>query len=1060
MDVRVRLLGSPVITVGETVHEPPPGRAAALLYYLAYRATWVARDELLYLFWPDAAEDRARASLRTLLSVLRRCAFAPTLEVERVRVRWLVTTDLDDPSPRSAGVLLDGFRIGGADEFDHWLDLERLALDDRRRAALFREVEDAVAADRHADAIAALDRWLLAHPLDEDAVLRLLTLGLDTGRREEALDRYRSFVTRLARDLDLEPSARLRDAFEALRIAHDRAGHPVAHTAPAAPAPSVPPVGRSAGFIGRDDELEWLERLLGAEEQGMVCQLVGPGGIGKSRLATEAARALHGLHRREVVEVALATATSADEALAMLASAVGGDARDASEPLLRAVRALQGRRVLVLLDNCEQVVGLAGAFEHLRAGAPDACWLLTSRERIVLEGAHVLTLEGLATSVSEDGRSPAEALFLDRARRSGGVIDAATDGEAVARLARLLGGMPLALELAAPWTRLLQVGELLRHLEATVDLPPHPGAAVEARHATLERVFETSWRRLDASLQAALARLTVFVDGCDVRAADAVAGVRLGTLARLRDASMLHASRSRRITQHPLVERFVRDRVAREGAVPDDVRERHARHYLDLLRRCEEEGQRGDSDVFETLQAEHGNVEAAWAYALERQWWEPLMFGGAVLGLSFVYAGRSERWGPLLRSALARIPEDHLAWAVLTAHEASLDEFAHRHDDAYRRRRQAVAVARRHAQPFWLAWVLYLFAHSAGFTGRGDEAIRALTEADELLASIDEVEIRLMVSARLHRQLVTLEDRDRRYVVHDELCRRTRSVEPVISTMLFRSTDLAESHGRHQEAVALAESAVARARGVRGHALDLPADLCRLASVCIAAGDLDRARVVAEEAIERGRPFAGPHAYVDHGSAVFLLAWTHALMGDEAAARSVLRGDDAQLGRPHAAGSMLEARWALERGDVRAARRHVTALAGNLDGRPMARTAHADHLELSLLDAEVSLAAGSASAAAATIDEALARASELRFLPLVLEALVVASGLVPSPLRERLRALAVRHTATAGPVRLRAELERYGARPHDLAGWESVRADVAAARGALAAIVARAAEPG
>jgi hypothetical protein len=538
-----------------------------------------------------------------------------------------------------------------------------------------------------------------------------------------------------------------------------------------------------------------------------------------------------------------------------------------------------------------------------------------------------------------------------------------------------------------------------------------------------------------------------------VRAADVVAGVRLGTLARLRDASMLGVTRNGRIRQHPLVERFVRDRLAREPVALGDVRERHARHYLDLLKRCEEEGQSGHPAAMETLQAEHDNVEAAWAFAIERAWWEPLAYGGAILGLSYVYAGRSERWGPLLRSALARIPPDHLTWAVLTAHEASLDQFAFRHDDAYRRRRQAVEVASRHDAPFWRAWVLFLFAESAGATGRGEEALQALTEADALLAGVDEVELRSMVSAQLYRQLVPLAERERRYLAHDELCRRSRAEEHVITAMLLRSADLADSLGRYRDAVSLAEGAVTRSRGTRWFALDLPAALCHLASVCIAAGDFGRARAAAEEAIERGRPFAGPHTYVDHAAAVFLLAWTHSLMGDVAAARAVLRSDDAQRQPLHPGCSTLQARWALDGGDVLAARRHVTAFAGFMEGPAATRSAHKARLSLELLDAEVAIAGGAHRVAARGVDEVMLRSKELGFLPLLLEALVVASDLVPSPIGEHAREIAVRHVATAGPVRLRPQLAASGSRPRDLSGWEPVEGMIAEMRQALAAVL-------
>jgi DNA-binding SARP family transcriptional activator len=223
LNVSVRLLGPPVIVLGEKVHHPESSLATAALYYLAYRGEWVARDELLTLFWPEADAARARASLRQLIAALRASPLAAGLEVERQRLRWPVPTDLafppnpaDGPSI-AAGALLEGFLLPGAAGFDEWLKAERVVVVARRRCTLGAEIDALVAARDESAAMALLEAWLDAEPLDEAMLARYLELAATCARADDAMARFLAFERRLERELGLTPSEQILAAAGRLR---------------------------------------------------------------------------------------------------------------------------------------------------------------------------------------------------------------------------------------------------------------------------------------------------------------------------------------------------------------------------------------------------------------------------------------------------------------------------------------------------------------------------------------------------------------------------------------------------------------------------------------------------------------------------------------------------------------------------------------------------------------------------------------------------------------------------------------------------------------------------
>ena len=218
MAVSLRLLGRPAVHHRDDWVEPPFNKGWALLLYLAFRGGWVDRDELVYLFWPDSQESRARGNLRKLLSrSLRDNPFTEDLEIESGRLRWRVDSDLtdfravvddrrwDDAVALYRGPLLEGVRPRDIPEFENWLETERQALHGRWREAVLRLAAGREAGAAYGAAADLVERLCAADPYDEEALRRYLRyLHLD-GQKDKALHAYQVFESRIAQELGASP---------------------------------------------------------------------------------------------------------------------------------------------------------------------------------------------------------------------------------------------------------------------------------------------------------------------------------------------------------------------------------------------------------------------------------------------------------------------------------------------------------------------------------------------------------------------------------------------------------------------------------------------------------------------------------------------------------------------------------------------------------------------------------------------------------------------------------------------------------------------------------------
>jgi predicted ATPase/class 3 adenylate cyclase len=387
-------------------------------------------------------------------------------------------------------------------------------------------------------------------------------------------------------------------------------------------------------LVGRDAELDAVRTVLRDESTRMLT-LTGPGGTGKTRLALQAAADLVDAFPDGVYGVLLAPISDPDLVALELARVLGVE-ESSSGSLTEALRAeLHSRRALIVFDNFEHV----GAAAELLAGLLAAChrlkMLVTSREPLRIAAERQFPVPPLA-------ESEAVVLFVERARalRPDFALTEET-APIVAEICERLDGLPLAIELAAAWTKVLPPAALLKRLENRLELPAARGRDVPARQTTLRQAIAWSYDLLGDEERRLHSRLSVFMGGCTFEAAERVAGAEgepdlLESIASLVDRSLLRESEGvggeARFSMLETIRDFARERLAQAGEEDTFVR----RHALEFARFAEEAGAglRGDAQVvwFERLEAEHDNLRAAMDSSLAARDDETALRLGGALG--------------------------------------------------------------------------------------------------------------------------------------------------------------------------------------------------------------------------------------------------------------------------------------------------------------------------------------------------------------------------------------------------------------------------------------------
>ena len=530
----------------------------ALLIYLVCQPEAQARETLMALLWPEQPTKSAQGNLRHALYHLRQ--IIPTVNGENGDVPFVLAdrqtiqvnpdgrfylditqfetlTDSREVGDWQTAVtlyrtdFLNDFYLPDSPNFESWAQSRRADLQHRLLDTLVKLTNHHLDAEHFEQAEQYARRQLAIDNLREEAHRQLMVVLARNGRRTAALTHYQTMRQLLQDELQIEPSAETETLVAAIRSGELPSGKRTQHIIedkPTAPH-NLPP--QHTPFVGRQAELAALDRLL-ADEQIRLINITGPGGTGKTRLAVAVAERQQSQQRfrHGIFFVPMANVNDHERIVSTIATAMEFRLDRGEAQLLDMMRA---KEILLLLDNFEQLVEGGDVVMRLLQAAPQLKILLTSRERLRLQGEQLYPIQGLQEA-DVSSQNDALQLFLQAARRvQPDFQETADNTTSLRQICRLVEGMPLALELAAAWIDLLAPAEIVSEIQRNLGFLATDLRDVPTRHRSIRAVFDGLWKRLSPDEQQLLAQVTIFEGGFTREAVTAV------TTASLRDLAML-----------------------------------------------------------------------------------------------------------------------------------------------------------------------------------------------------------------------------------------------------------------------------------------------------------------------------------------------------------------------------------------------------------------------------------------------------------------------------------------------------------------------------------------
>lgn len=427
-------------------------------------------------------------------------------------------------------------------------------------------------------------------------------------------------------------------------------------------------------FIGREKEYSDIQQLL-TQPDCHLLTLVGPGGIGKTRLALHLGTLLRDKFARGTFVVYLQPLRSAEFFVSAVADALGISLIGQEPPLVQLAHYLNDKEALIILDNFEHLLDAAKQLTILSSSTPHIKYLITSREALNLQEEWLYAVPGLAfpTDLDPDRlgqNDDAVQLFNDRAQRVYPDFAPDKEVEAVIQICQLVEGLPLALELAAAWRKTLACQAIADEIQGGLAFLTTRHRNVLARHHSMQTVFDQTWQRLNEQEQAVFKRLSVFRGGFLREAVAAVTGASLPILSTLVDKSLLRLDGNGRYQIHELLRQYAAEQLSKNVDDDQQTHAAHAHFYIELLhqRSGDVVGGRQREALLE-IRADLDNIRVAWLWAVAQGDADALQKGSESLGLYYQFLGGYQEGVTLFSQAtevlLAQPPSEAADLALL-----------------------------------------------------------------------------------------------------------------------------------------------------------------------------------------------------------------------------------------------------------------------------------------------------------------------------------------------------------------------------------------------------------
>jgi predicted ATPase/DNA-binding SARP family transcriptional activator len=678
-DIKLSLFGSPILERESVRVDFGLRKSLALLAFLSIEKKVYSREELAALFWPEVGHTTALGNLRRALYRINHASEVELIIADRISIElnqaidlWLdvdafqsfidaclCSSPADGPLPAAClekliqadnlytADFMAGFGLPDCPAFDEWQFFQMDSLRMTYNAVLKCLVQEIRDRGEVESAIGYARRRLTLDILDESAHRDLMELYGLNNQYGAAIRQYEECCRILESELKVTPEAETTALHQAIKQRRTSASRSLAvpeifnQYAPGKPDPKTSyPLKTSAikkiskpgpphnlpvqpfPFIGRRNELVEIQQLLSDGPERRLMTITGPGGIGKTRLAMEAASAVFRDFTHGVFMVSLSSLNSASDIVQAVADQIGMRSLQGNVIQEQLFEYMQDKHMLILLDSFEHLANEVTFITGLLQTAPEIKILVTSRERLGLSSETVYSLGGMEVPDHDELEDiqdySAVQLFIQCARLVRPQLELCNqDMKTIVRICRFVQGMPLAIVLSAGWLQAINLQQIASEIEQNLDFLEGSMRDLPERQRSVRAAIEYSWKRLEKIDQTAFIKLCIFSGGFSSHSAQRVAGVSLTALRNLIDKSFIFLQQDGRYQIHALLRQFGADYLEKSGEA-ESIHLRHSENYLTMLGEHKEDLKgRNQIAALEEIEADFQNVRIAWEYALQ-----------------------------------------------------------------------------------------------------------------------------------------------------------------------------------------------------------------------------------------------------------------------------------------------------------------------------------------------------------------------------------------------------------------------------------------------------------